>query len=135
MGVRPPSPFPATPSNSQFHKEIVKSLGIFFWGSTMSVLRILLASVLLAASLTEAAPPMNQLREIYYIPGLPYRSRLDANGVKRGHAFGDIGDSLGGRAKLRFGKRGGALTMEDYFSEMSQPQYNGGLSSYYSGRP
>ena len=27
--------------------------------------------------------------------------RLDANGVKRGHAFGDIGDSLGGRAKLR----------------------------------
>ena len=29
--------------------------------------------------------------------------RLEANGVKRGHAFGDIGDSLGGRAKLRSG--------------------------------
>ena len=27
--------------------------------------------------------------------------RLEGSGVKRGHAFGDIGDSLGGRAKLR----------------------------------
>ena len=27
--------------------------------------------------------------------------RFESNGVKRGHAFGDIGDSLGGRAKLR----------------------------------
>ena len=26
---------------------------------------------------------------------------LEGSGVKRGHAFGDIGDSLGGRAKLR----------------------------------
>merc|ERR1712037_1090669 len=130
MGVRPPSPFPATPSTSHLHKEI-KS----FWSSTMSALRILLASVLLAACLTEAAPTLDQLREIYYIPGIPYRSRLEANGVKRGHAFGDIGDSLGGRAKLRFGKRAGPLTLEDYFSEMSQPQYTGALSSsYYSGR-
>merc|ERR1712109_362789 len=96
--------------------------------STMPALRILLALALVAVSLTEAAPTIEQLREVY---SMPFRARFDGNGVKRGHAFGDIGDSLGGRAKLRFGKRT-APSLEDYFLGNSQPQYSG-FSPYYIG--
>jgi len=63
-----------------------------------------LALTLVLLSILVSAAPLSDeddAGEIYSI-----LQRMDKPSyLKRTHAFGDIGNSLGGRAKLRFGKR------------------------------